>query len=53
MKKYSEKEWAEMVEMRNQGATYKQIGEMFGRTTHAVEQKFSQMGMNEKRPPPA
>ena len=34
-----------MVEMLNQGANYKEIAEMFGRTTKGVAERFRQMWM--------
>ena len=34
--RYTEKETAEMIDMKNQGATYKEIAEMTGRTEKAV-----------------
>lgn len=35
---------AEMVDMLNQGATYKEIAEMTGRTEHGVAEKLRTMG---------
>ena len=49
MKKFSESEWHDIVEMRKEGATYRQIAEMFGRTERSIVLKFQAMGLSKKR----
>ena len=39
-KPYSPEEWEEMKRMREQGASYKEIAQMFGRTSNSVYMKF-------------
>ena len=39
-----------MRQMREQGATFKQIAEMFGRTEYAVAQKFVEKGWTNPKP---
>jgi hypothetical protein len=46
---YTEKEVNEMVDMFNQGATYKEIAEMVGRTKCAVVCKLNEMGLGAKK----
>lgn len=43
-KPYTQEELEQMREMRKQGATYKEISDMFGRTENSVMVKFSSMG---------
>ena len=50
-KKYTEQELNDMRQMKEQGATYKQIGEMLGRTELAVQQKFCEMGWTKPSQP--
>ena len=38
---YTDKEWAEMLEMKERGATVPEIAEKFGRTANAVYVKFN------------
>lgn len=49
-KRYTEQELNEMRQMREQGASYKQIAEMFGRSTYAVQSKFKELGWVCKKP---
>jgi len=49
-KPYTQEELEQMREMRKQGATYKEIADMFGRTENAVMVKFSQMGWSVTNP---
>lgn len=50
VKPYTQEELEQMREMRKQGATYKEIADMFGRTENAVMVKFSQMGWSVTNP---
>lgn len=43
-KHYTQEELEQMREMRKQGATYKEIADMFGRTENSIMVKFSAMG---------
>lgn len=47
-KRYAQEELASIIEMVGQGATYKEIGEMFGRTPHSIEQKLNSIGCGAK-----
>lgn len=49
-KPYTQEELEQMREMRKQGATYKEIADMFERTENAVMVKFSQMGWSVANP---
>lgn len=49
-KPYTQKELEQMREMRKQGATYKEIADMFGRTENGVMVKFSNMGWSVANP---
>lgn len=49
-KPYTQEELEQMREMRKQGATYKEIADMFERTKNAVMVKFSQMGWSVTNP---
>ncbi len=44
MKLFTKEELEQMRQMKNQGATYKEIGEMFGRSEATVQNKFSRLG---------
>lgn len=50
VKPYKQEELAQMKEMRDQGATYKEIADMFGRTENAIMVKFSTMGWSVANP---
>ena len=47
-KRYTAKEWAEVVDMFNQGATYQEIAEMTGRTPDAIRVKLNLAGMTRR-----
>lgn len=49
-KPYTQEELEQMREMRKQGATYKEIADMFGRTANSIMVKFSQMGWSVSNP---
>ena len=46
---YTLKEVNEMIDMFNQGATYKEIAEMVGRTPISVANKLNEMGLGVKK----
>ena len=50
VKPYTQEELEQMREMRKQGATYKEIADMFGRTENAIMVKFSGMGWSVSNP---
>ena len=52
-KSYTQDELEQMREMRKQGATYKEIADMFGRSENAVMVKFSNMGWSSEGATPA
>lgn len=49
-KHYTQEELEQMREMRKQGATYKEIADMFGRTENSIMVKFSTMGWSAANP---
>lgn len=50
VKPYTQEELEQMREMRKQGATYKEIADMFGRTENSIMVKFSNMGWSVANP---
>jgi len=41
--RYTQEEINQMIQMKEQGASYKEIAEMFGRSYKAIEQKFFEL----------
>lgn len=48
-KRYTEEELNEMRQLKEQGASYRQIAEMFGRTMEGVAAKFKELGWQDKK----
>lgn len=48
-KHYTKEELNSMVEMVGQGASYKELAEMFGRTPHAIEQKLNSINLGSRK----